>query len=837
MRLTVNGKPETVDPRPEFSLLHVLREDLDLTAAKPGCGEGECGACSVLVDGIVIRSCVTAATTVADHEVETLEGLRNDNVWATVVAAFADERALQCGYCTPGMVVAAGALLRSNPDPSPDDIAVALNGNICRCGTYPRIARAITRAAESLRAGRHVSLESRERWATDSSDADERFDAGAPSPWDLTDPEDRDWFARLGEGLMVVLPPDQAEHVNDDRGGAWSTPGGAWLHVATDGHVTAFTGKVDVGQDNRTALTAIVARELNVHADTVDLVMGDTDFCPYDIGTFGSRSTSDAGGVLAALASAARAWLDGHGSHVAPGTTITIKASASFDPRPAAELDSTDLDRRSAFELASGRTRFTTDITAAGMVHGGALHPPVHGARLASADALHQPTDEGARTVVDESFAGVVAPDAYRADKALTDLQAKWQAPDRPSDTDLEAYLRSHPTDEQGWEGAFEDSSGDSDKALAKAAVSYEQTFTTAYLAHTPLETRCAVASWNGVRVTVLTGTQRPFGVREQLASALDIAVENVRVIVPPTGSGYGGKHTGEAAIEAATLARAAGQPVKVRWSRADEFSFAYFRPAAVIDIRAGLDDSGRITAWQHSNINSGPMAISTPYDIRDFRVRYQPADSPLRTGSYRALAATANNFARESAMDELAHLCGEDPLDFRLRHLNDDRLSNVLRQVAHTGGWSASARSGRAAMGIACGYEKDGRIATLVEVQQSADSSIRLTRIVAAYDCGAIVDPTNLRNQIEGALVMGVGGALFERIHFEKGRVTNGSMKRYRVPRFGDVPPIEVILVDQPSEPSVGAGETPIIAIAPAIANAIFALSGERRRSMPLLG
>jgi isoquinoline 1-oxidoreductase len=471
------------------------------------------------------------------------------------------------------------------------------------------------------------------------------------------------------------------------------------------------------------------------------------------------------------------------------------------------------------------------------MIHGRALHPPVHGARLAGADALDQPADKDARTVVDESFAGVIAPDAYRADKALSDLQAKWEAPDRPSDTDLEAYLRSHPTRERGWEGAYEDGEGDSDKALAKAAATYEQTFTTAYLAHTPLETRCAVASWNGERLTVLTGTQRPFGVREQLASELGIGVENIRVIVPPTGSGYGGKHSGEAAIEAAKLARAAGQPVKVRWSRADEFSFAYFRPAAVIDIRAGLDDSGRITAWQHLNINSGPMGISTPYAIRNFRVRYQPADSPLRTGSYRALAATANNFARESAMDELAHLCGEDPLDFRLRHLDDDRLSDVLSQVAQAGGWNERPSSVGASMGIACGYEKDGRIATLVEVEQSADASIRLTRIVAAYDCGAVVDPTNLRNQIEGALVMGLGGALFEQVRYDKGQIVNGSMKAYRVPRFRDIPSIEVILVDRRDEPSVGAGETPIIAIAPAIANAIFALTGERRRSMPLLG
>jgi isoquinoline 1-oxidoreductase len=836
MRLTVNGKSETVDPRAEFSLLHVLREELDLTAAKPGCGEGECGACSVLVDGTVTRSCVTSATSVADRNIDTLEGLRSDNVWATVVGAFADERAFQCGYCTPGMVVVAGALLRSNPDASADDIIDALNGNICRCGTYPRILRAISRAADSLRAGRRITWGPSDARATDSTDGDFRFDSGAPTPWDMADPGDRDWFVRLGEGLMVVLPPDQAEHVNEQRGGAWSTQGGAWLHVAPDGHVTAFTGKVDVGQDNRTALTAVVARELNTPAEGVDLIMGDTDFCPFDIGTFGSRSTEDAGGVLAAAASAACAWIDSHGGRVAPGTATTINASANFDPRPTAEIHSADLDRRSAFDIASGRTHYTSDVRVDGMVDGRALRPPVHGARLDGADASQHSGDSEARLVVEDALAGVVASDAYLSEKALSDMHAKWDSPERPSDADLQGYLRSHPIEERGWEGAYEDSSGDPDAALTRAAQTYEATFTTSYIAHAPLETRCAVATWRGDRVTVLTGTQRPFGVREQVADELGVSPDRVRVIVPPTGSGYGGKHTGEAAIEAARLARATGKPVKVRWSRADEFRYAYFRPAAVIDIGAGLGEDGRITAWQHTNINSGPMGIGTPYQIPDFRVRYQPADSPLRTGSYRALAATANNFARESAMDELAHMAGEDPVDFRLRHLDDDRLSHVLWQVADRGRWNQGGKSGDGALGIACGFEKDGRIATLVEIEQAKEAEFRLRRIVAAYDCGAIVDPNNLRNQIEGALVMGLGGALFERIRFDKGRVTNGSMKQYRVPRFRDVPDIEVILVDQPKEPSVGAGETPIIAIAPAVANAIFALTGERRRSLPLL-
>ena len=833
MRLTVNGETRTLDAPDEHSLLHVLRENLELTAAKPGCGEGACGACTVLVDGKPTRSCVTAATSVADSRVDTLEGLRDDGVFAQLVAAFADVRAFQCGYCTPGMIVAAGALLRANPSPTVADIIEALDGNVCRCGTYPRIIAAVQRAADSARDARHTAPANRDQGAG----SDTRFESGAATPWDLAEPDRRDWFGRLGDGLVVVLSPEEARKVNGERGGAWSTPGGAWLHIGVGGAVTAFTGKVDVGQDNTTALRTLVAHELGVDPDRVDLVMGDTDFCPNDMGTFGSRSTEDAGGVLSAAAASARELLEADGGHVPPGTRLVIAAHADAPRRGASRTrDDIPAERRAALAIASGRATYTSDVALPGMAHGRAAHPPVDGAKLVSADFSAVPQGSAIATVHEPGFVGVVAADPYSADDAMAAVELHWDAPDLPSEDELDGYLRSHPIDEGGWEGAFEDGHGDVERALERAALTYDASFTTAYLAHAPLETRCAVATWDGKRVTIWTGTQVPFGVRGRVAAELNVDESDVRVIVPPTGSGYGGKHSGEAAVEAARLARAAGRPVKVRWSRADEFAHAYFRPAALIDIRAGLDDRGRVTAWDHININSGPMGIRSPYEFPTHHVRYQPADSPLHTGSYRALAATANNFARESAMDELAHLAGEDALDFRLRHLKDDRLADVLKQAADRGGWANRGESGAQGVGIACGFEKGGRIATCVEVSQPSVGEFRLTRIVAAYDCGRVIDPDNLRNQIQGALVMGLGGALFEAVHFEHGRISNGAMKKYRVPRFSDIPPIEVILVDRPGEPSVGAGETPIIAIAPAIANAIFALTGERRRSMPLL-
>ena len=308
-------------------------------------------------------------------------------------------------------------------------------------------------------------------------------------------------------------------------------------------------------------------------------------------------------------------------------------------------------------------------------------------------------------------------------------------------------------------------------------------------------------------------------------------------MIVPDFGGGFGSKHTEAEAIAAARLARAAGAPVRVALSREEEFRHTFMRPAAVIDVRSGATRDGTITAWDFLNVNSGAPGLAPPYTIANKRLAFQPADSPLPQGPYRALGSTANNFARESHIDELAHVLDLDPLDLRLRNVADERLAEVLRTVAERAGWSAArAHAGPGVgIGIACGIEKEGRVATCAQVHLSGDE-FEIQRIVTAYDCGAIVNPANVESQIEGALLMGLGGALFEAIHFHDGRIGNASMHSYRVPRFTDVPPIEIVLIDRPEIPSAGAGETPIIAIAPALANAIFHACEVRVRTLPLL-
>jgi isoquinoline 1-oxidoreductase len=334
-----------------------------------------------------------------------------------------------------------------------------------------------------------------------------------------------------------------------------------------------------------------------------------------------------------------------------------------------------------------------------------------------------------------------------------------------------------------------------------------------------PLEPRAAVAEWAEDKLTVWTGTQRPFGVRAELVSALRLPEDRVRVIVPDMGSAYGGKHSGEVAIEAARLAKAVGKPVKLVWTRSEEFTWAYFRPAGVIDVKAAADNDGRIIAWEFDNFNSGTAAIRTPYDIPHQRIAFHPSDSPLRQGSYRGLAATANHYVREMHMDDIARALGTDAVDFRLRHLKDERMRAVLTAAAAKAGWPKPSSPDRV-LGIACGTEKGSYVATAAELSKSSDG-FKVERLIVAFECGAIVNPDGLHNQVEGSIVQGLGGALFEAIEFRDGILLNGTMARYRVPRFRDVPPIEIVLLDRKDLPSAGAGETPIVCVAPAIGSA----------------
>jgi isoquinoline 1-oxidoreductase len=685
----------------------------------------------------------------------------------------------------------------------------------------------------------------------------------------------RDFFKFLGAGLLVVSALKRAGAVQESggarrRGADDSLPKeiDAWLHIGEDGTVTVYTGKVEVGQNIRTSLSQAVAEELHVPIDKIELVMGDTQLTPFDMGTFGSRTTPTMNLQLRKVAASARdlliglaatQWQTDPAHLVASDAKVTDRQTnrsveyaallkgqqltqnlPAEDPLiPAANwrVAGQSTHKVDGRDFVTGRHRYPSDQTLPDMLHGKLLRPPSFGATLLSLDS-QKAEQMGAVVVRDGNFVGVAAPSVALASSAVAAIQAEWKSDPQPSRKDLFDSLKKDTT-----EGKDPSGDGDSyetgavDKALASADHHLQQTYTVSYIAHVPLEPRAALAKWDGDHVTVWTGTQRPFGVRGQLAEAFRIPEEKVRVLMPDTGSGYGGKHTGETAIEAARLARAAKRPVKVVWTREEEFTWAYFRPAGVIDVKSGVAADGVITAWEFHNYNSGSAGIRTYYEIPNQRIMFHEANSPLRQGSYRALAATANHFARESHMDELAHTLKLDPLEFRLKNLKNERLRAVFQAAAKRFGWGSSKSTPGQGFGMGGGYEKLGNIATFAEVNVDRKSGeVKVVRVVSAFECGAIVNPDNLRSQIEGSNIQGLGGALFEAIEFENGKILNGRLSRYRVPRFSDAPTLDTVLLDRKDLPSAGAGECPMIGMAPAIANAIFDATGQRLRSLPLV-
>lgn len=668
----------------------------------------------------------------------------------------------------------------------------------------------------------------------------------------------RDFFRNLGGGVAVAL-------TLEGEAGGQGLPAriSAWVHIGADGIVTAYAGKAEMGQNIRTSLAQAVAEELGSPLESVRMVMGDTELTPWDAGTFGSRTTPYLAPQIRKAAAAARGLLidmaarrwstpaaslaaaDGKVRHdrsgrsasygeLAKGQELLQNIPADTEPTPAKQWNvlGKPVSKRSGREFVTGAHRFVSDMTRPGILHAKVLRPPAWHSTPVSIDLEKAKAIPGVTAVKDGNLVAVAAPALETAEQALEAIYAEWRGDPVPPQSRIYEYLKSHAEP-----GSSRPGRGSVEAGMAAAEVKLQSTYTVAYIAHAPLEPRAAVAEWTGDKLTVWTGTQRPFGVRAELANALGIPEERIRVIVPDCGGGYGGKHLGDAAVEAARIAKAAGRPVKLVWTREEEFMWAYFRPSGVIEVSSGARKDGRITAWEFHNYNSGAAAIQTPYDIPNQRIEYHPVKSPLRQGSYRALAATANHFARESHMDELAHSMGLDPLDFRLKNATDPRLRAVFEGAADRFGWRRRKKpDSTRGFGIAGGFEKGGYVATCVEVSVARPGgAVRVHRVVEAFECGAVVNPDGLRNQVEGMVMMGLGGALFEEVEFEEGRMQNAGFSRYRVPRFRDLPAIEIVLLDRPDLASAGAGETPICGIAPALANAIFDAAGVRLRALPL--
>jgi isoquinoline 1-oxidoreductase len=669
----------------------------------------------------------------------------------------------------------------------------------------------------------------------------------------------------LGAGLLIAVSAPAWAQRRGGGGGGGARNIAARIHLGTDGTITVMAGKVEAGQGARTELSQAAAEELGVPLGRIQLVMADTSLVPDDGITAGSGSTPRTVPAVRQGAAAARDLLigfackswnvdrnavqlsDGKVTDAAGQRSLTYADLAASDEAAKAlqqpvpsnvaltsvkewKVLGTPARRPNGRDIVTGAHKYPSDIMRPGMLYGKVLRAPSFGAKLTSVDLGPAKAMKDVVAVQDGQFVGVAAPTAFLAEQARAAIAktAKWEPSSHPASKDLFDYLKQHAQD-------YPPANPFADE-LAKATHVLRQTYHVAYVQHAPLEPRAAVAEWTDGKLTVWAGTQNPFGYRSELMRAFHLADDHVRVVVPDFGGGFGGKHTGEAAEEAARLAQAAGKPVSLRWTRAEEFTWAYFRPAALIEAEASLDVKGALTSWYFINVNSGGSAVDTPYRCGKTRCQFVRSEAPLRQGSYRVLAATANNFARESFMDELAAAAGADPLEFRLAHLENARLRAVLETAAARFNWKerAGKKTPKTGVGLACGTEKGSYVAACAEVGID-QGKITVRRVCQVFECGAILNPDNLLSQVQGAIIMGLGPALREEMRFEKGEMLNASFRKYHVPRFQDVPELDIHLLNRPDLGSGGAGETPIMVVAPAIANAVFRATGVRVRTMPI--
>jgi nicotinate dehydrogenase subunit B len=473
------------------------------------------------------------------------------------------------------------------------------------------------------------------------------------------------------------------------------------------------------------------------------------------------------------------------------------------------------------------------------MLYARILRPPAHGATLISADTSGAKTIEGARVIQDGDMIAVLHDDPELAGRAFKLVKAQWEKPAAAVDdkTIFDHLLKVAPPGDVVSEGG---NLAEGEKA-SKTII--EKTYLDGYVAHAAIETHTALAKVEGGKATIWAATQSPFGVKEEVASALGFQSKDVHVITPFVGGGFGGKGTNHQGAEAARLAKIAGKPVQVVLTRAEEFFYDTFRPAAVVKIKAGVTGSGAISLWDYRVYFAGERGSQHFYDIPHHRTithgsgwRGQPGSHPFGTGPWRAPANNTNTFARESQIDILAAATETDPLEFRLKNLKDPRMIRVLKAAAAKFGWKpAKAPSGRG-YGIACGIDAGTYVAHMCEVEVDRKTGhVQVKRVVCAQDMGLSINPEGAKIQIEGCITMGLGYALAEDIHFKGGEILDQNFDTYQIPRFSWLPQIETVLIDDKTAAPQGGGEPAIICMGGVIANAIFDAVGARLFQRPM--
>jgi len=697
------------------------------------------------------------------------------------------------------------------------------------------------------------------------------------------DPErgfDRRTFLRLvggGLAVLVTLGPDDL-FAQGRR--AYPEDLNAYLLVGADGRVTVFTGKIEMGQGVMTSQAQMVAEELGVELAAIDMVMGDTDRCPWDMGTFGSLTTRMFGPVLRAAAAEARLVLLGLAAKRlgaardelrVEGGVVRVASDASrrvgygelAEGRQIARLvgEKAVLRQVKAFremgssplrldgrDKVTGAAGYAADLRRPGMLWARVLRPPAHGVTMEEVDTSAAGKLPGVRVVREGDLVAVLHETPDGAAAALGAVRARWSAPaPGPGPDSIFEHLKSIPGEPQEV-----DRRGDPEGARSRAAKLVSGTFHKGYVAHAPIEPHAAVAELVDGKMTVWASTQTPFPTRESIASTLGFATERVRVVVPYVGGGFGGKSAHRQALEAARLAQASGRPVAVAWTREEEFFYDTYDPAAVVEIDAALDGAGKLALWSYDVHAAGARSAGFFYDVPHLSIRsfggrmgraeqrVGPQQHAFAVGPWRAPGANMNVFARESHVDVLAAAAGVDPLDFRLRNLSSNaRMRRVLETAAEAFGWRPGNRPGAPSgrgQGVACGEDAGSYVALMAEVEVDRKSGrIRVVRVVCAQDMGIVVNPEGAKMQIEGCVTMGLGYTLAEELRFDGGRILDTNFDTYELPRFSWLPEIEAVLVPNDELDPQGGGEPAIVPMGAVVANAVFDATGARLRRLPM--
>ena len=616
------------------------------------------------------------------------------------------------------------------------------------------------------------------------------------------------------------------------------------LEVSSDSSITFYSGKVEYGQGIRNGFARMIASTFDVSVENVNIVLADTARVPFDRGTTGSASTRTVGVQLLRAAEAAKTELKTRATKRSDsavfGSTSVVEISGTDDVDEHL-LESLTIHNGSArvdgAERVIGATVYAHDFTLEDTAYGRIIRPPSVGASLARLDASRAEQVPGFICLVQvDEMIGVVAESKAAADNVASFIRARWnEKDDEVSDWNLPAVLK-----DKGNTPVFLRDDGDTLNALAKADRVISGVYYVPYVANAQMEPSAATATWDeDGSLTVWCANRGPFSERSYLADRLGIAEERIRVIVQEVGGSFGTKSQ-TVSYEAAILARESGRPVKITYSREEEFSTSTVRPAAVMEINAGIDANGRLLAWDYTAFHAGDNAFrgrrgaDSPYDSEAVRIRIADSPSPLPHGSYRSLGGATNHFGREVHIDTIARELGIDPLEFRLNNLTNQRYRSVLETVVEMSGWDSRTKKDDFGFGVAVGFDAGSYVAQVAKVKVIG-RDVSVERVDVAFDCGKVLNPEGARNQIEGAVVMGMGTTLWEGVQFDGGRVINTGFGSYRVPRITDVPEINVSFVDGFSNNPTGVGEPGIVPIAAAITNAVVDATGLSIDRLPI--